>query len=94
MLVHGKTLGSDRADALSWRIRRNEFGVAALEIEQLAKERIVFSITDARIIENVVLVVRVLDRIAEFLNPLGVRESFSCASWDRLPPGPDNRRDR
>jgi hypothetical protein len=57
--------------------------MAALEIKELAKERIVLRIADARIIKNVVLVVRVLDRFAELLNPLGVRDNFNRAFWDR-----------
>ena len=57
--------------------------MAALKIDELPKERIVLRITDARVVENVVLVVRVLDRFAEFLNPLGSRDGFNCVSRDR-----------
>ena len=68
--------------------------MAGLEINEFSKQCVVLRIADLRVIENVILVVRVLDRFAEFLNPLGGRRCFNRAFWNRLPPEPDSRRDR
>ena len=83
MFVRRKPFRGDRADALRRRIRRNELGMTAFQIDQLSKKRIVFRIADARIIENVILVVRILDRFAESLNPLGFGCSLNRAFWNR-----------
>ena len=54
-----------RADALRWGVAGAERRVIALERLELPEQRVVFPVGDRRTIENVVLVVRALDRFPQ-----------------------------
>ena len=57
--------------------------MATFKIDELSKERIVFCIADARIVEDVILIVGILDRLAKLVDPLGVGSLSNCASRNR-----------
>src|SRR4029077_1100214 len=54
-----------RADPLGRRLRRDELRVLRLEGLELAHERVVREVVERRLIEDVVLVIRLLDPLAE-----------------------------
>ena len=51
-----------RAYTLGWRIGRNEFGVLFLKRFKLSDQQIVFEIGDLRLVEHVVLIVRIFNQ--------------------------------
>ena len=83
MLIGRESLRCDRSDALRGRIRRYKFWMAALKIDKLSKERIVLCVADARIVEDVILVIGILDCLAKLADPLGVGSLFNYASRNR-----------
>jgi hypothetical protein len=57
-----EALGRRHADALRRRVGIDELGLLGLEAHELAQERVVLLVADRRRVEDVVLVVRLLDR--------------------------------
>jgi hypothetical protein len=55
-------------DALGWRIRRYEFGVLVFEINEFAEDPVVLRIADFRLVESVVTIVVVVDKLPELFD--------------------------
>ena len=64
------------AHALGRRVRREQLGVLALEVAQLAQQRVVLGVADLRVVEDVVAVVVVLELPPQLV---GARSAAGCS---------------
>ena len=80
-------LGDGAANALRGRGGRDEFGVALLEVHDLAVERVELAVADLGGVEHVVAVLVVADARAQLLDPQAGRFEVSCVPSRHLAPG-------
>ncbi len=62
-----ESLGGRCAHPLRRRIGRAQFGMLALDIDQLAQQRVKFRVGDRRIVQDIVAVVRVVEQVTKLL---------------------------
>ncbi len=56
------------ADALGWRFGGNQFGVFSFDLAQLAEEGIVLGVCGRGLVQDVVIVVELFDRLAQSID--------------------------